>query len=437
MRVQLAYGRHDLEVELPDDRVTVVAPRHAPPLPDEPAAIRAALRAPLGSLPLHARVRADDTVAIVFSDFTRAQPRDRILPVLLDELALSGVPPERITLFNATGTHRPNSAAELAEMLGPAVHGRCRVVQHDCRDTARLARLAPTGGAAGGRDAFINAEFLRAGVKILTGFIEPHFFAGFTGGPKAIMPGLAGLDTVLANHAAPLLADPCATWGVTRGNPVWQEMLDVALRAGPSFLLDVALDDRRRITGVFAGDLACAHSAGTRFVGETALAPLPGPFDLVLTTNSGFPLDRNLYQCVKGMSAAARVVKPGGAIVVVAACDDGLPAESGYATLLREARDPRDLLARVQMPGFAHPDQWQAQIQALIQQRAEVHLFSDGLTAAEIRAAHLIPCRSIGETVARLLAARGSAASLCVLPQGPLTIPTLQAAPACPPGPAA
>ena len=437
MRAQLAYGRHGLEVELPDERVTVVAPRHAPPLPDEPAALRAALRAPLASSPLRERVRPDDTVAIVFSDFTRAQPRDRILPVLIDELALAGVPPARITLFNATGTHRANSDAELAEMLGPAVHGRCRVVQHDCRDASRLARLAPLSGAAGGRAAFINAEFLRADVKILTGFIEPHFFAGFTGGPKAIMPGLAGLDTVLANHAAPPLSDPRATWGVTRGNPVWEEMLEVALRAGPSFLLDVALDHHRRITGVFAGDLAAAHAAGARFVGETALAPLPGPFDVVLTTNSGFPLDRNLYQCVKGMSAAARVVKRGGAIVVAAACDDGVPATGGYATLLREARDPRELLARVMTPGFAHPDQWQAQIQAQVQQRAEVHLFSDGLTAAEIRAAHLIPCRSIGETVARLLAARGPAASLCVLPQGPLTIPTLPPAPASPPGPAA
>ncbi len=437
MRVRLAYGRDGLEVDLPDERVTVVAPRHASPLPDEPAAIRAALRAPLGSPPLGRRVRADDTVAIVFSDFTRAQPRDRILPVLLDELALAGVPVARITLFNATGTHRANSDAELAEMLGPAVHGRCRVVQHDCRDTARLARLAPPGGAAGGVAAFINAEFLRADVRILTGFIEPHFFAGFTGGPKAIMPGLAGLDTVLANHAAPLLADPRATWGVTRGNPVWEEMLEVALRAGPSFLLDVALDPLRRITGVFAGDLVAAHDAGTRFVGETALARLPGPFDVVLTTNSGFPLDRNLYQAVKGMSAAARVVKPGGAIVMAAACVDGLPAESGYATLLRAARDPEDLLARAMAPGCAHADRWQAQIQGQIQQRAEVHLFSDGLTATEIRAAHLIPCRTIGGTVARLLEARGPAASLCVLPQGPLTIPTLPAAPACRPGSAA
>lgn len=419
MRVKLAYGKDGHWLDLPDRGVTVIAPRHAPPLPDETAAIHAALRAPLAGPPLRDLARPGAAVAVVFSDGTRAQPRDRVLPPLLDELRAAGVAPERITLFNATGTHRANTDAELREMLGPAVAERYRIVQHDARDPASLA------DAGGG--ALLNAEFLRAGLKILTGFIEPHFFAGFTGGPKAIMPGLAGLPTILANHGPRRLDEPNATWGVTVGNPVWEEMRDIALRARPDFLLDVALDSERRMTGVFAGELLAAHAAGTRFVARTALAPVPAPFDVVITSNSGWPLDRNVYQAVKGMAAAARVVKPGGAIVIAAECGDGVP-EGGFARLMRESSGPAQILARLRSPGFAHEDQWQAQILARILQRAEVHLYSERLDPDTVRSLHLEPCDSIEATVAAQRAHRGPGTTVGILPEGPLTIPVLSQA---------
>lgn len=418
MRVRLAYGREGLEIDLPDGNVTVVEPRHVPGVPDEAEAIRAALRSPRGTRPLRELAGPADTVAIVFSDLTRPQPRDRMLPVLLEEIA--HVPREQIVLINALGTHRPNTPAELAEMLGGEIVGRYRVVQHDARDRAGLVSV---GRAAAGHAVAVNAEYMAATVRILTGFIEPHFFAGFSGGPKAVLPGLAGEEAILANHGAAMIGHPRATWGVTAGNPIWEEMREVAVRTRPTFLLNVALNRERRISGVFAGDMEAAHAAGVRQVAAAAMVPVPQRFDIVVTSNSGYPLDLNLYQAVKGMSAAAQVVKPGGSIVIAAECWDGMPAGSEYERLLQLARTPAELLAMIRSWEGVRPDQWQAQVQAQVQARAEVYVKSSYLDDEAIRRAMLGPCQAVEETVAMLLSRYGPRASLCVLPEGPLTIP--------------
>jgi nickel-dependent lactate racemase len=263
-------------------------------------------------------------------------------------------------------------------------------------------------------------------VKILTGFIEPHMFAGFSGGGKAIMPGMAGMHTVLGNHGAEMVADPKATWGVTQGNPLWEEVMEVARGAGPTertFLVNVTLNKNQEITGVFAGDLDAAHAVGCAFVRGTAMAPVARSFDIVVTTNSGYPLDLNLYQSIKGVSAAAQIVREGGAIILAADCWDGIPDHGLYGQLLREASSPRDLLERVHNPGFLMPDQWEAQIQAQIQLKSEVHVRTDNLSDAQILSALLQPSARIEETVAVLLEKYGSGARICVLPEGPQTIP--------------
>jgi nickel-dependent lactate racemase len=264
-----------------------------------------------------------------------------------------------------------------------------------------------------------------ADVRIITGFIEPHFFAGFSGGPKGIMPGTAGLQTVLSNHRARQVGDPQATFGITEGNPLWEEIRDIALSIGPSFLLNVTLDTLRRITGVFAGDLIRAHKAGCEFVRDTAMQRVDAPFDIVITTNSGYPLDLNLYQSVKGLSAGARIVKPGGTLIIATECREGVPAGSPCDVLLRSVSGPEVLLARLNTPGFSHPEQWQAQIQALIQQKAEV-LVHSSVPDDTLRAVHLRPCRDIGATVRERLAALSPRARVAALPHGPLTIPYLQ-----------
>ncbi len=296
-----------------------------------------------------------------------------------------------------------------------------RVLNHEAENPAALV---PLGTTRDGTPALLNRHFVEADVRIVTGFIEPHFFAGFSGGPKGIMPGVAGLRTVMSNHGVGHLNEPSATFGVTQGNPLWEEMRDIALRAGPSFLLNVSLNERRQITGVFAGDLLAAHQAGCEFVRQSAMQKFDAPFDMVVTTNSGYPLDQNLYQGVKGMSAGARVLKPGGTLILACECRDGVPANSSFDRLLRRAPNPEALLALMGTPGFGHPEQWQAQLQALIQRQFRV-LLHTSLPDDVVRAAHLTPCHDISATVAELLRARSDAARIAVLPQGPLTIPYL------------
>ncbi|GIK39485.1 MAG: hypothetical protein BroJett011_33180 [Chloroflexota bacterium] len=418
MCVDLAYGRTGLTVELPD-QTDIVTSRFVPGLPDEAAALRTALRRPIDSLPLAAKVKPGDKVVIAHSDITRATPNERILPVLLAELAEVGVARQDITLLNALGTHRQQTEAELRQMLGDAIVDNYRCLQHNAYDEANLVSLGQTSF---GYPVRINRTFMEADVRILTGFIEPHFFAGFSGGPKGVLPALAGAESVLTNHGRDMIAHPNATWGVIEGNPIWEEMRDVALRTNPTFLLNVTLNARREITGVFAGDMLTAHTAGCVFVRDRAMAPVDEAYDIVITTNSGYPLDQNLYQAVKGMSAANQIVRDGGVIIIAAACADGLPDHGRYAALLAEAGSPQGVLDMLARPGFSEQDQWQVQIQALIQLRAEVYVYSDGLSDSQITGALFTPCRSIEQTVACLQEKYGPQARLCAIPDGPQTI---------------
>jgi nickel-dependent lactate racemase len=419
MRIKIAYGRDGLWVDLPAEHVTVVEPGYLPGLPEEQSALREALRHPIGTPPVADLVGPEDTVAIIFSDLTRPQPRRRMLPVLLDEIA--AVPPEQVVLINALGSHRPNTDAELVEMLGREIVGKYRVVQHNAFDRQSNQYL---GRTIAGHDIWIDATYIRASVKILTGFIEPHFFAGFSGGPKAVLTGIAAQASILANHSASMIAHPRATWGVTEGNPIWEEMREVALWTRPAFLYNVTLNREKQITGVFAGDLEQAHQAGTDFVASTAMVPVKAPFDIVITSNSGYPLDLNLYQSIKGVSAAAQVVRPGGAIIVAAECWSGVADHAQYTQLLQSAPSVEALLEKIHASGEVLQDQWQVQVQAQVQARAEVYVKSS-LPPADVEGAKLQVCDSIEDTVARLMERYGPDATICVLPEGPMTIPYL------------
>jgi lactate racemase len=420
-RVRLAYGTAGLEVELPAERTTVIEPTFLPGVADEAGLLRGALRSPIEAPPLRERVPAGARVAVVVCDITRPMPSARVLPVLLEEIDY--VDPANVTIFVATGTHRPNTPEELDRMLGPEVARRYRVMNHDAFDLARHRYLGQT---TSGGPIWIDDEFLGHDVKILTGFIEPHFFAGFSGGPKMIAPGLAALETVLHLHGAPMIGHEQATWGITAGNPIHDDIREIARIVKPDFTLDVTINKQHEITAVFAGELFAAHRTGCAFVRETAMRPVAEPFDVVVTTNSGYPLDLNLYQAVKGMSAAAQIVRPGGAIVAAAECSDGLPEHGNYKDVLRMANSPHGLLDLVFRPGFRMHDQWQVQVQAQIQRKARVYLKSEGLTEEQVRSAHLEPCADVGETAERVLRAAGPDARLAVLPQGPQTIPYVE-----------
>ena len=418
MTVNLAYGSGHLPIEVPDDRMTVIEPTHIDGLADEKESVINALQKPIGSQSLLDRISPATKICIAFTDLTRATPNDRIIPWLLEHL---GGPNDNITLLNQLGTHRPNTREELETMLTREVVANYRVLNHEPENPEALVQVGTT---ADGTPALLNRHIVEADLRIITGFIEPHFFAGFSGGVKGIMPGCAGLETVMSNHGAKNIGDPQATFGVTEGNPLWEELRDIALKTGPSFLLNITLNEQRDITNVFAGDIIEAHKTGCVFVKKSAMQPVEQPFDIVVTTNSGYPLDLNLYQGVKGMSAGARVLKEGGTLILAAECREGVPDGSPLDDLLRSAGSIEEILAMLSTPGFVRPEQWQAQIQALVQRRAEVlvHCMLDNDT---LEACHLAPCADINAEVAKRLAKLGPDARVAVLPQGPLTIPYL------------
>ena len=422
MKISLAYGRGHLDIELPDANTTVLQPKHQSGLVDERASLRNMLDDPIAAESLSSQINANSTITIVHTDITRATPNDRLIPWLLEYLEDAGADRDKITLLNGLGTHRPNTQAELEQMLTPEVVANYRCLNHEPdNDDAHES----FGVTRRGTEALINRHLTSADIRIVTGFIEPHFFAGFSGGPKGIMPGVAAMKTVMSNHGAHHIGDTQATFGVTVGNPLWEEMRDIALRIGTSFLINVALNEERQITGVFTGDLIAAHSRGIDFVRESAMQPVAEPFDIVITTNSGYPLDMNLYQAAKGLRAAELIVKDGGTIIMAAECIEGAPSGSPHEKLLNSVANPTQLLEKLESSTVTLPEQWQGHIQSMVQRKANVLLHSS-LPDTVVTDCLLTPCHDIESEVAKIVARIGSGATIGVLPQGPLTIPYVQ-----------
>ncbi len=423
MKVHLAYGEEGLDIELPDSAV-VLEPENVPGLADPEQAVAAAIERPIGAPPLRDLVQPGHRVAIVVSDITRPVPNRVLLPPILDAVHGRGVPREAVVIVVGTGMHRASTPDEVSLMLGPEIAGAYEIVNHDARDESSLALVTKT---ARGAEVRMNRRYLEADVRIVTGFVEPHLFAGYSGGGKAVLPGVAGAEIVMSNHSADMLAHPKSTWCVTDGNPVFEEMRDIALLTKPSFCVNVTLNAEREITGVFAGELVAAHEAGIEQAERQYVRAIDEPFDIVVSTNMGYPADLNLYQAVKGMSVAAQGVREGGSIVLVAECRDGLGLEE-YAELVTSEASPQALLERIQSPGFARYDQWGVQLQAMAQAKADVWLYS-AMSRETTESAHLNHCEDVAETVRDLadhhLAEQGREPVIGVLPHGHLTVPRL------------
>ena len=412
--VRLAYGDTGLSLAVDPAITTVVVPAHHPPVASPRACLRGALRDPVSGPPLRERVRPGQTVAISACDGTRPQPRQHMIPAILEELD-GIVRLEDVVVLVATGTHRGNTDAELRAMFGEDVVDSVRVVNHDARDRDSLAWVGRLGVDV---PVWLNRLWLDADVRITTGFVEPHFFAGFSGGPKLVAPGLAALETVLTLHDARRIGHPRATWGVLHGNPVHDDVRAIAAATGVTFALDVILTRDKEIVAAFGGDLGPMHQAAVSTARAVAMRPVPGRFDVVVTTNSGYPLDQNLYQAVKGMSAAHKVAKPGATIVCAAECRDGFPGHGSYRELLEQHASPRAFLDALKQADHVTPDQWQVQIQYNIQDHARLVMHTGHLSDDELRAVHIEQTRDISATVA----AEGESATVCVLPEGPQTI---------------
>jgi lactate racemase len=422
-RVRLAYGEDGLPVDLPAERTTVVEPVYAAGAPDQREVLRAALRRPVAGPPLRALARRGQRVVISMCDGTRAQPRHLMIPAVLEDLD-GVVDLDDVTILVATGTHRGNTEAEIRAMLGDEVVDSVHVLNHDAREPSSLVYLGRHGADV---PVWLNRHWVEADLRITTGFVEPHFFAGFSGGPKLVAPGLAGLDTVLTLHDARRIGDARATWAVCEGNPVHDDIRGVVgAVGGVDFGLDVVLNREQAIVEAFGGALFDMHAAARKAAQRLAMRPVPDRFDVVVTTNAGYPLDQNLYQSVKGMSAAATIVTDGGTIICAAECRDGFPNHGSYREVLESAPSPRALLDAIAARPETLPDQWQVQVQAKVQSRARVVMHTSYLSEHALRAAHLEHTPDVATAVAEALAAAGPQSRVCVLPEGPQTIPYLQ-----------
>lgn len=419
MKIHLQYSTGGLPIEIPSENVTVVEPRFVEGLTDEAIAFREAARNPIGGKPLKDAIKARDTVAIVIPDITRPLPTARILPWLFEELA--HVPAQNFTIINGTGSHRVNTPKELEGMVGANVLKKYKVVNHNSHERATL-KLA--GKTTDGRDIFYNREYVEADKRIVMGFIEPHFMAGFSGGFKGIFPAVADIDSIMHYHRAQVIGDPRSTWGVLENNPTQTQIRANGSLLPVDFCINVTLNRKREITRWFCGETLAAHAVGCAFAKETAMVACAKPFPIVVTTNGGYPLDQNLYQAVKGMSAGAQIVKDGGLILAASRCNDGFPTHGNFKKLLFEHDSPRAILDTILAPGFSMYDQWEAQLLAMIQIRARVGLYSE-ISEEDTKRAHLEKVVNMTHHLEAELARVGKDAPIAVLPEGPMTIPYL------------
>ncbi len=420
MHVRLDYGKTGLIAELPDfNLMGVLGLSPAPALTAPIEAIEAALNAPIGTLPLAQLAHGKGSAVIVICDITRPVPNRTLLPPILSILEAAGIPAERITILIATGTHRPNEGEELRQLIGEEIAARYRVVNHDSHDRESQLYL---GVSPNGVPVRLDRTYCEADLKITVGLIEPHFMAGYSGGRKLIMPGVADFETVQRWHCPRFLESPLATNGSVDGNPVHAESLAIARMMPPDLILDVTLDESNRITGVFAGELEQAWKRGVEFAAQHVRAAAPELADIVVTSCAGYPLDATFYQAVKGMVGALPVVKEGGTIIIVAECAEGIGSPLFTRTLL-EAGDLEQFVAHISQPDVFLPEEWQVEELAKVARKAEITCITGGISAERLTQCFVNSANSVEEALQAAFTKHGRNASILAIPRGPYVIP--------------
>jgi len=364
--------------------------------------VKQAIENPIGSQRLRELAKGKKNIVIIASDHTRPVPSKIIMPAMLQEIRSTN-PHAEITILIATGCHRGTTKQELVDKFGPEIVEKEMILIHDCDDRENLMNIGklPSGG-----DCEINRLAMEADLLVSEGFIEPHFFAGFSGGRKSVLPGIAGRTTVLANHCAEFIDSPNAKTGILQNNPIHEDMLWAADKAKLQFIVNVVLNGEKEVIFAAAGDHRAAHKAGTDFL--SALCGVEAvDADVVITTNGGYPLDQNVYQAVKGMTAAEATVKKDGVIIMLAASNDGVGGEHFYRQLVEEpdiGKTKALFLSRGR--NETEPDQWQTQILIRVLQHARV-IYISQMPDAEIKKMHMIPAHSIEEALQKAKALLG------------------------------
>ena len=420
MQVHLKYGEAGLDLEFPRTPgfAGVLYPQATDPLADAAGAVRAALATPIATPPLRELARGKRDAVIVISDITRPVPNRLLLPLIIAELELAGIPGTAVTILIATGIHRPNEGAELERLVGAEIAGRYRVVNHFSKNFDEMDLVGTIGE---GVPAYVNRRYLQADLKILTGFIEPHMWAGFSGGRKSILPGISSVKTLEFMHGPEMVAHPQTRYGVLEGNPFHEAGLAIMARAGADFIVNVTLDTGKRVTGVFAGHPVQAHLDGVAFLSRHCVHKLSEPLDFVITTNAGAPLDCNLYQSAKGISGVAGAVREGGVILMATECLEGFGSEE-YRAVFEHATTPAAFIDKLMKKEFFLPDQWCAQETYQVMLKNEVWIYTHGIDAATLRRFHFHPVTDLTAAVQTLLARFGAAARWAIVPDGPMLI---------------
>lgn len=419
MEVELDYGRQGLRVELPDANVVkVLRYRPASPLEDPRAAVGQKLRAPRGTPPLPELARGKRSACVAICDITRPVPNELILSELLPLIEEAGIPRDKILILIATGLHRPNLGDELVEIAGRSIVDNYRIENHDGQDLNQHVFLGETPR---GVPMWIDRRWVEAELKIAIGLIEPHFMAGYSGGRKLICPGLAALPTVRAWHSPRFLEHPQARSGVLDGNPVHEENTYIARQAGCDFVVNVVLDEKRRIVHVEAGDMDEAFRAGVAVVDKMVRDSISEPVDVVITTGAGYPLDATFYQSVKGMVAAEPLVRPGGTVILAAEISEGIGSPE-FVRIFQENSSLEEFLERISSTDYFRIDQWQLEEMAKVKRKARIVVVTRGLSGEQLRQLFVEPASSVEEAVAECLSRYGSRATIAVMPKGPYLI---------------
>jgi nickel-dependent lactate racemase len=418
MQINLAFGTSGITAELPDGfKYRVLEARSAKPLADWHSALESALDHPIGTPSLGELARGKRSAAISVCDITRPAPNPKTLPPVLRRLEQAGIPRENITILIATGLHRPATEAEIREICGVEIASAYRVQNHDARNLASHRHL---GSTASGTQVYIDERFIAADLHLTLGFIEPHLMLGFSGGRKLVAPGLAAQETIKVLHSSKFMRDARAVEGSVEDNPLHRELLEIARLARHDFIVDVALARDRSIAGVFAGHSEKAHRRGVEFVSEVLLETIDEPVDAVITTSAGYPLDLTFYQAIKGVTSAAHIVKPGGRILLVAACPEGAGAPEFTQMLLENGSDAEFLKQIEGQPVTV--DQWQLEKLALVTTGQRLLCYVPGLPA-EYHAnlwGHAYPALDLA--IAALTDGLPSNATIAVIPEGPYVL---------------
>lgn len=426
MRIELRYGRGELAVELPEDvDVTLIRKPAMPVMKDPAAAVRAALAAPVGAVkPLGELARGKRSACILVCDITRPVPNGTLLPPIVETLRAAGVPREGITILVATGLHRPNEGAELAEVIGDeGVMREVTVANHFARNDADHVDL---GRTRSGTVVKLDRRFLEADIRIATGLVEPHFMAGYSGGRKVIAPGVAHAETITTFHSARFMEHPKCANCVLEGNPLHEEQIEIMGMIGGALAVNTVIDEQRRLAFVNYGDVIASHYEAVAFVRRYAEVPIGRRFSTILTSAAGHPLDKTYYQTVKGMVGPLDILAPGGDIIIASACSEGMGSPH-YVEAQRRLLDQgaERFLAGLKAKTHAAIDEWQTEMQLKPMRVGQLHLYTDGLQGEARGLTGVTMIESIERAIASSLARSGERA-LAVIPEGPYVVPVFR-----------